>query len=366
MRFPRVKRAHDPIRFPGGRIRIGSVQYTVGAEIEDDEAGTVWRLLELLDGTRTPEEIVETMISSDASKEDVRELLNDLLETGHIEDAGAEPATGLTPAELLRYSRNENYFKWIDTAPDRTPYELQSRLKQSSVAVVGLGGSGSSVAMSLVAAGVGALHCVDFDDVEPSNLTRQLLYTEDDIGYPKVDRAVARLRNLNAQTHVIGAECKITSTDDVTALLATVDFAVLCADVPHPDIQLWTSDAAIRTGTPWSVCFYAGPMLTTGIFVPHKTPCYWCLLRTGPSPLKADDGATGQALYGGTDVNAALAPTAALTGHLGALEAIYYLTGLQAQTVGRIYHQNLMVYDHCYYVDVEFDAGCRHCGGGPG
>ena len=61
-------------------------------------------------------------------------------------------------------------------------------------------------------------------------------------------------------------------------------------------------------------------------------------------------------------VHAVIAPTASLTGHLGALEAIYFLTGLRPQTVGRIFHQNLMIYDHFYYIEAPFWPECPACG----
>src|SRR5919202_6484930 len=179
LKLPRVKRAHDPIQFPEHRIRIGSIQYGVGAEIEDDDNGTVWRLLRLMDGSRTPDAIVDQLLSErpDLDRESVVEATQTLLDSGFVEDAAAEFVPNLSPDEVERYSRNDSYFSWVDTTPRAHRYELQGRLKEAAVAVVGLGGSGSAVALSLVAAGVGKLRLVDFDEVEVSNLSRQLLYT---------------------------------------------------------------------------------------------------------------------------------------------------------------------------------------------
>lgn len=365
MEFPRVKAAHDPVLFSGGRIRIGSVQFGVGGEIQDDAEGTVWRLLGLMDGSRHRAEIVATMTAerSDLTESDVAEYLAVLVESGYVEDAAAAVVPGLSDAEVDRYSRNENYFSWVDTTPRARRFELQAALKRARVTVIGLGGSGSAVASSLVAAGVGAVRCVDFDVVTESNLNRQSLYTEADVGLPKVRRAVERLRAMNRHVHVTGFDQRLTSVQDAGRCLADTDFAVLCADVPHPDVQLWTNDAAVELDVPWSVCFYAGPTLMTGIFVPGRTACYRCLLHTGPSPLRGDDGETGQPLYGNVDPNAVLAPTAALAGQFGALEAIRFLTGLSPQTVGRLYHQNLMIYDHNYYIEPAVWEGCVSCSG---
>jgi molybdopterin-synthase adenylyltransferase len=364
MRLPRVKRAHDPIQFPNNRIRIGSIQYGVGAEIEDDDQATVWRLLRLMDGSRTPNMIVATLLSErpDLDQQSVSEAVQALVESGFVEDAAAEFVPNLSRDEVDRYSRNDAYFSWVDTTPRAHRYEIQGRLKEARVAVVGLGGSGSAVALSLVAAGIGTLRCVDFDVVEVSNLSRQLLYTEEDVGQPKVARAVDRLRRLNHHVRVEGLELRIASAADAASCTEGVDFVVLCADKPNPDIQLWFNDAALETGTTWSLCLYAGPMLTSGIFVPFETPCYRCLLTGVRSALEDDEGMVGEALCGEADENAVIAPSAALTGHFGALEAIYHLTGLGAKTVGRVFHQNLLVYDHQYYVEPEFGADCPACG----
>jgi molybdopterin/thiamine biosynthesis adenylyltransferase len=87
------------------------------------------------------------------------------------------------------------------------------------VVVLGLGGTGSAVASSLVAAGVGTVHCVDFDVIEAGNLTRQLLYTEDDVGAPKIPVAVERLGRINSHTVVTGEETRVDSTESIAGLM---------------------------------------------------------------------------------------------------------------------------------------------------
>lgn len=363
MRYPRVKRVHHPVRLGDGRIRIGTVQYGVGAEIPDP-SGMIWRLLALLDGTRTPEAVVATVFA-DASGFDPGSVLG-VIETlgaaGFLEDAGAEPPATLSAAEVARYASNTRYFAWVDTTPRPSPHEVQRRLKAAHVTVLGLGGTGSAMAMSLVAAGVGSLTCVDFDAVERSNLNRQLLYDEDDVGAPKVATAVRRLRRLNADARVDGLELRVESPEDLLGLMAGSDLFVLCADQPNPDIQLWTNEAALRTDTPWSISLYAGPMIVTGIFVPSRTACYACFWALHTEGERGPDGRPPEPLFTSEPGNSVIAPTANLTGHLGALEAIYHLGGLQPQTVGRVLHQNLMIYDHSYYIEPPRRPDCPACG----
>jgi molybdopterin-synthase adenylyltransferase len=363
MRRPRVKRLHNPIRFPGGRIRIGSAQYGVAAEILDD-SGHIWHAFQLMDGSREFEAVIRDLHASPGGLDvrSAREIVEQLCESGYIEDADAGIADGFSRRELERYSRNEYYFGWVDTTPRDTRFCLQARLRTAKVAVLGLGGTGSSVAASLVRAGVGHLRCVDFDIIELSNLSRQFLYTEDDLGVRKVERAVERLSRMNTDVIVEGLEQRIDSTGSAARAIDGMDFVVLCADIPHPGVAHWTNDAAAANSTPWSVCFYAGPTLMTGIFIPGKTPCYRCLRASAPSALRDDNGTEGETLYGAvTDLNAVIAPTAGLAGQFGALETIYFLTGLQPQTVGRTFHQNLMIYDHSYYLTPEASTACAQC-----
>ncbi len=362
MKLPQIKQTHNPVRLSDNRIRIGTIQYGVGSEITDDEDGTIWQLMKLMDGTRTIETIVSEMqVVAKIDPESVRDAINDLIEAGFVEDAGAELLPELTQDELERYSRSAAYFSWIDTNPRNNKYEIQSKLKKAHVTLLGLGGSGSAVAMSLVAAGVNSLHCVDFDRVELSNLNRQLLYNEKDLNKPKLAQGVHRLQEINSHVNVTGQELKVQSANDIVPLMKNCDLFILCADKPQELILQWTNIAAFETKIPWMMCLYAGPMIVVGIFAPRKTPCYECMKHDENNKNAARDGSETEYLYNMLDVNAVIAPTASLTGHLGALEAIYFLTDLRPQTVGRIFHQNLMIYDHMYYIEPPFWAECPVC-----
>lgn len=362
MKLPQIKQTHNPVRLSHNRIRIGTIQYGVGSEITDDEDGTIWQLMKLMDGTRTIETIVSEMQAvAMTDPESTREAVNDLIEAGFVEDAGAKFPPEFTQDELERYSRSAAYFSWIDTNPHSSKYEIQSKLKNARVTLLGLGGSGSAVAMSLVAAGVNSLHCVDFDRVELSNLNRQLLFNEADLNKSKLAQGVRHLKEINSHVNVTGQELKVQSASDIVPLMKNRDLFILCADKPQEIILQWTNIAAFDTKTPWMMCLYAGPMLVVGIFAPQQTPCYECMKHDESDKNVVRDGSETEYLYNTLDVNAVIAPTASLTGHLGALEAIYFLAGLRPQTVGRIFHQNLMIYDHIYYIEPPFWAECPVC-----
>ena len=363
MNNPRIKHVHYPSRLPNGRIRMGDVSYGVAAEISGDEDGAVWQLLGLMDGSRDIDGVVAACRRRRPalSAEGVRETIAALIDAGFVEDAGAPAPVQLSAAEVERYATNTRYFAWVDTAPRPSPYEAQRRLKDARVAVLGLGGTGGAMAMSLAAVGVGQLRCLDFDVVEVSNLSRQLLYLEEDLGRPKVEAAVQRLRQVNPHVDVRGEELHATSADDLEAIMQEVDFLALCADQPPRHIQLWTNEAALRTGTPWSTCAYDGPMIVTAMWVPFSSACMECFMaHVRADDLRRYDGRPEPLLS--RPPNAVIAPTANASGHLGALEVVYHLTGLQPQTVGRMLHQDLLHYDHVYFIEAEKRADCPACG----
>ncbi|MEV0154192.1 ThiF family adenylyltransferase [Micromonospora sp. NPDC050686] len=361
---PKIKSVHAPFTLPENRIIIGLMQYGVASEIEDDEDGTVARLLTLMDGSRTFDQIYRdlTETHSGLDPESVQQVIEQLIDQGFVEDCAAPLPDELSPRELHRYDSARNFFAWIDTAPRQSPYEPQRRLKNAKVGLLGLGGTGSAVATGLAASGVGRLHCVDFDTVEEGNLTRQLLYTEADVGRSKVATAVERLRALNSNVLVTGEECKVGSTEDVVRLMTGCDVFVLCADRPENLIEEWTNEAALQTRTPWYVSFYTGPMAVVRSFVPYETGCYVCLRRQeGKRDINRDVTWLTE-----RRPNAVIAASANVSGHLCALDVIYRLTGMPQQARGRAFHHNFANWDHHYYIDVPRDPECPACGGDAG
>jgi molybdopterin-synthase adenylyltransferase len=362
MRRPTVKRVHRPLIFPGGRIQLGLRQYGVASEIHDED-GALERILALMDGTRDLAGICSELniTHPDWDLADVRGIIGQLADAGHVEDTGAPLPAAFTKAEADRYRSSRDFFAWIDPEPRSSPYEIQARIRRANVALLGLGGTGSSVAASLVATGIGALHCVDFDRVEETNLTRQLIYTEADIGRPKVAAAIARLGALNSTVTITGQDLLIESPADVEPLLRDHDALVLCADQPADVIQTWVNEAALRTGTPWFTASYTGAMTGVGGFVPGETGCWQCLVR---QHRRDDAGAGGRYLFDQLP-HAVVAASAAVTGHLCALEVLYHVAGLPRQVHGRVFQLNLATWDHQYFLDVKRDPHCPACGRRP-
>ncbi|NBE92254.1 MULTISPECIES: HesA/MoeB/ThiF family protein [unclassified Nonomuraea] len=304
----------------------------MSSEIQDGEDGAIARLIVLMNGTRTVDQICAAFAEThgDVDEESVRAVIDDLIVGGFVEDAGAPAPGNLTPREIERYEPSRNFFAWIDTVPRSSPYEAQSRIKDAKVGLLGIGGTGSAVAAGLVSGGIGALHVADFDIVEEPNLTRQLLYTEADVGRPKVESAVERLRLMNSFVEVTGSTFKAGGADDIASLMDDCDVFVLCADEPQPDIVFWTNEAALRTRTPWFASFYTGPMAVVASMIPGETGCWACLRRQEDQhEIKAH----GSPLTEGRP-NAVNAASANISGHLCALDVLYHLGGMAPRSAG--------------------------------
>lgn len=355
---PAIKRVHRPFVLADGRIQLGMLQYGVAAELADAD-GSLARLLTLMDGTRDVAGIWAELRNAypDWELGDVHDVISQLADAGHVEDLGAPLPPGMTQAAADRYRSCRDFYSWIDLTPRSSPYEVQARIGNAVVALLGLGGVGTAVAAGLAASGVGALRCADFDRVEASNLTRQLLYGESDVGRPKVEAAVARLGALNSAVRVTGVELRAGSADDIEGFIAGADAFVLCADEPAELIQQWANEAALRTGTPWFMAGYTGAMTSVIGFVPGQTGCWACL--TSQDPYRK---AEGRYLVDEAP-HAVVAASVGVSGHLCALEVLYHLGGLTRQIRGRVFQLNLARWDHQYFLDATRDPHCPACGG---
>ncbi len=172
----------------------------------------------------------------------------------------------LTQSDLVRYGRQISY-------PAYGP-KHQEQLMESHVTVVGLGGLGSAVAVYLAYAGIGSFTLIDYDVVELSNLNRQILYQEDDIGNEKPFAAAKRVSKINSAIKVDAVFERITS-DNVRALIKGSDIVVDCLD--NFAARLLLNSECIKQKKPLihgGIDGFSGEVTTV---IPGKTPCLACL-----------------------------------------------------------------------------------------
>ena len=178
----------------------------------------------------------------------------------------------LTPYQVQRYSRHI-IMPQVGSAGQR-------RLIDSKVLIVGAGGLGSPIAIYLTLAGVGTVGIVDFDTVDVTNLQRQVLHYDSDIGKPKVQSAIETLNAYNPATTVIAHEAPLNS-DNAMEIIEDYDIVVNGAD--NFPARYLVNDAAYLAGKPLvdgSILLFDG-MAT--VFLPGKG-CYRCLFPTPPPP----------------------------------------------------------------------------------
>jgi bacteriocin biosynthesis cyclodehydratase domain-containing protein len=186
--------------------------------------------------------------------------------------------------EHPRYDRQLKFFSEaledrLFSEPYRSCDDVQRRLEQSHVLVIGLGALGSWTSMNLALMGVGHLRIVDNDVVELSNLSRQPLFRERDVSDPKVVAGGRALMALNGDLNVDIREEFIAGPEDVERLAESMDLVISCADYPSmADICNSISAACHPLGVPHLLGAGYGYRLSTvgTAIIPGVTPCWRC------------------------------------------------------------------------------------------
>jgi molybdopterin/thiamine biosynthesis adenylyltransferase/rhodanese-related sulfurtransferase len=180
--------------------------------------------------------------------------------------------SSLTRAEIERYSRQI-------VMPEIGPVG-QEKLKASSVLVVGLGGLGSPAALFLAAAGVGRIGLVDYDIVQASNLHRQVMYSEQDLGKKKVEVARSRLQMTNPHVRIETYDTKLDSTN---ALEILQEYDIIIDGTDNFPARYLIGDACVLLGKPdiYASVFRLDGQMT--VFA-KSGPCYRCIYPEPPPP----------------------------------------------------------------------------------
>jgi adenylyltransferase/sulfurtransferase len=223
-------------------------------------------------------------------------------------------------------------------------------LSAARVLLVGLGGLGSPAALALAEAGVGTLGLVDPDRVELSNLPRQLLYDERDVGRRKVDAARARLARTHPGLRIETRAARFTASS--AAWLSGFDVVLDGTDAAP--VKLALNDAAVATGVPLVHAGASGFRAQLLTVLPGRSACLRCLFEDGGA---ADDepACTAAGILG---------PVVALAGGLAAAEALRLLAGAPA-----LFADRLLTIDAragtWRSVSLARNPACAACGGTP-
>ena len=223
---------------------------------------------------------------------------------------------GFTPEQVARYARH--------LILPEVGGRGQRALMSTSVLLIGAGGLGSPAGLYLAAAGIGKLGVVDFDNVDASNLQRQIIHGISDLGRPKVESAAERLKDMNPDIEVVGHELHLNSTN---VLDVFKDYDVIVDGTDNFPTRYLANDAAH---------FLAKPLVHGAIYrfegqltlfdSAHGTACYRCLFPEPPPP-----GAVPSCAEAGV-----FGVLPGIVGSLMAFETIKHVLGLGETLAGRL------------------------------
>lgn len=257
-----------------------------------------------------------------------------------------EPAAELTTDEVRRYSRHL-------IIPD-VGMSGQKRLKNAKVLVIGAGGLGSPALLYLAAAGVGTLGIAEFDEVDESNLQRQIIHGQSDVGRPKAESARDSIQETNPLVNVVVHNERL-DNDNVKRVFEGYDLIIDGTD--NFATRYMVNDAAYFLGIPYvwgSIYRFDGQASVFAPMLGEDLPCYRCLYPEPPPPGMVPSCAEGGVL-------------GVLCASIGAIqvnEAIKLLTGIGDPIAGK-----LMIYDALEMeyrkLKVRKDPNCALCGDNP-
>ena len=254
-----------------------------------------------------------------------------------------EPADVLTVDEVRRYSRHL-------IIPD-VGMVGQKRLKNARVLCIGAGGLGSPALMYLAAAGVGTLGIVEFDTVDESNLQRQIIHGQSDVGRSKAESARDSVREINPYVTVHLHDVRLDSSNALE-LFAQYDLIVDGTD--NFATRYLVNDACVLLGKPYvwgSIYRFEGQ---ASVFWSEYGPCYRCLYPDPPPP-----GMVPSCAEGGV-----LGVLCASIGSIQVTEAIKLLTGVGTTLLGTLMTYDALAMDY-RRLRVRKDPNCAVCGDNP-
>lgn len=223
--------------------------------------------------------------------------------------------------------------------------EGQEKLKKAKILIIGAGGLGSPVAMYLTAAGVGTLGIADGDVIERSNLQRQVLYSDSEIGMYKAERAAVHLMEKNPALHVNVYRKKI-DTENIRAIVRDYDFII--DGVDNFPGKFLINDACVLEKKPFchaGVVQFHGQVMT---FVPGQGPCYRCIFEEIPPA-----GTVGNCSRLGV-----MGAMVGVIGSIQALEAVKYIVGAGELLTGKLLTVDGLSME---FRKVNFSRGRKDC-----
>lgn len=250
----------------------------------------------------------------------------------------------MTDKQLERYSRH--------IMLDEVGEQGQQKLLESKVLLIGAGGLGSPAAIYLAAAGVGTIGIADADEVDLSNLQRQIIHRTADIGKAKVQSAAETIAQINPDVTVRKYKTVVTA-ENIEELVSDYDFIIDATD--NFPSKFLINDTCVINSKPFchaGIMRFGGQLMT---YVPGQGPCYRCVF--GDLPPK-------EAVPTGRQVGI-VGAMGGVIGSLQAMEAIKYITGAGELLTGRLLTYDALKQEFRKVMLPKYNGKCPVCGEHP-
>ncbi|MFE3185452.1 HesA/MoeB/ThiF family protein [Streptomyces violascens] len=240
-----------------------------------DPDGAVEQFVGLLDGTRTVPEVHSALRAAgrDVTPAEVEAGVARFDRAGLLEDGAVEP--GLDAHDQERWKRNLGFLEnYSDLSTSK--YELQRKLRDYRVVLLGLGGVGSHLLFDLVGLGVRDIRIVDFDTVELSNLNRQILYREADLGRAKIEVAAERILAYDPLVKLDTRATYIGCADEALAVVEGRELVLSAVDMPKMQVVNWINQACVKAGATLITGGVDSRRIAYYTMIPGVTGCVEC------------------------------------------------------------------------------------------
>jgi thiazole/oxazole-forming peptide maturase SagC family component len=232
----------------------------------EDVLTTFPRLIPLLNGTRSEDEIVAEL--DDLDSQYIRGVLNELMAMGLIETV---TSTALSDEEADRYSLQLVFFSHF------TDLAVQDMLKKSKVTLVGLDQIGSRILTSLALSGVGEIIGIDWNRVTKDDVYQTGFYHTQDIDKARAEVCSEKIKSLNPLIRYTPVSSEIKEKDDILSIAKEASLLIVSFDEEQNDFLHLINDFCLESKIPWSSCHIEGFRGLLGpTVIPYQTPCYTC------------------------------------------------------------------------------------------
>ncbi len=292
----------------------------------------------IMDGKKDFNEIKEILFPLFPKETPYLENLLSVLDKEYLlEDISQNYTDKLTVYDSIRWSRNIEFFGTYCKATDNK-YSFQEKLKSTKVAIFGLGGVGSNVLYNLIAMGICNIKAVDCDEVELSNLNRQIIYNESDIGKLKSEAAKDRISQFLSFADIEFINKKISNSEEIEEIIKDTDIIISAIDQPREEVMDWFNIACVKRNIPFICGTLDQKVAICYTIIPGKTGCIECWKNSSKKSSLLFQKLIGNDNFVPADSpNVAIMPFISIVTGLIGCELLKIITGIaEPQSLGQL------------------------------